>query len=120
MMRQISLIFLLALAGCAGGTVLNDKPADSSTAAYIEVISGDQFWIRPAQHSGKQMFQSPGIWVSDGWFILEDWCFYPKNRPSNVLTDFGMGNTHTIHFLGGHRYTLQCDPDIYAKIDLVD
>lgn len=66
----------------------------------------------------KQEFQSPGIWVSDGWFVLEDWCFHPKNQPSE-LVDFGDGNYQTIHFRGGHHYTLQCDPNAWG-IDLVD
>lgn len=57
--------------------------------------------------------------MSEGWFVLEYGCFYPKNQPRNGF--FDLGNVgHTIHLLDGHRYTLQCDPDVFGKADLID
>lgn len=118
-MRWIALVLLVALAGCAGGVIMSDKPADPSKAAYIEVISADRFSIRPAQHPDIRELKFPGMWVSDGWFILSSWCFYPKNQPRDAFYDLGP-DFHTIHFRAGHHYTLRCDPDVFAKYDLVD
>jgi len=119
-MRWQTVMLLVFLAGCAGGVILKDKPSDPSGAAYIEVISDEQFWIRPEQSRDRQLFKAPGIWVSDGWFALEGWCYYPKNQTPDALYDFGNGTSINLHFLAGHHYTLQCDPDVWAKLDLID
>jgi hypothetical protein len=108
------------LAGCAGGIILGDRAAGPSKAAFIEVQTDDQFKIRPMQSQASQELKAPGIWVSDGWFVIEYTCFHPKNNPPNALIDLMGYASHADHFFAGHRYALQCDPHIFGEIDLID
>ena len=115
-MRWAALASLLFIAGCVGGSILADKPSDPSKAAFIAVDAPEHFSIHPTGHSdGEKDLQAPGIWVSDGWFVLYHSCGRPKDAQVETLSEH-----YTIHFKGGHRYTLGCDPDARDKITLVD
>lgn len=119
-MRFIVLGLVAALTGCAGDAILKDQPSDTTKAAFITVKTDDLFFIRSTTHSEQSTkFSTPGIWVSDGWFVVDDACIHPKNRPGNEIIDL-IGEEYTIHFRGGHRYDLRCDPDAFGKINLID
>lgn len=116
-----SLSMMLLLCGCAGGAVLVDKPTDLSRAAFIEIPSDERFWIRPIHDDAKAEVKigQTGIWVTEGWFLVEDQCFSPKNQKDMIVT-FEDDDFETIKVKSGHRYKLQCDPDVVAKINLIE
>ena len=121
--RKISVALLsMTLYGCAGGAILAEKPADVSKVAHLEVLADDEnFWIWPIHGDieTEQRIKAPGVWVTDGWFMIEDQCFSPKNNKKELMIS-ETDDYETIHVHGGHDYRLQCDPDVVARINLID
>jgi hypothetical protein len=112
-----SLILLSALGGCAiqRGEILGKSPLDYKDTAFISVSDDEYFWIAPpvsGPHGtppAQMQIPKDGVWVREGWFIVEFQCFTPSDRPSGmdpILPESDDQKPVFIH--AGHRYKLSC------------
>lgn len=128
-MLQVLIFCLLALAlgGCASqrGEVLGRSALGYSDVAFIDVAQDEYFWIAPpasGPHGVKPAsVQIPpqGLWVREGWFIVEFQCFTPRDLPETrdpILPETDDQKPVYIH--AGHRYMLSCSPDKIGDISL--
>lgn len=120
---------LLALCGCEArrGEILGASPLGYPDTAFVEVGDDEYFWIAPPP-SGRHgvapaQMQVPkaGVWVLEGWFIVESQCFTPRDRPE--VQDPILPETQDrdyIYIHAGHRYLLTCSPTRVGKFLLQD
>lgn len=122
---------LLALAGCGArrGSILGTADPGSPDAAYVTVPEDEYFWLQPpaaGRHSApppEMQIPKQGLWVSDGWFMLELQCYTPKNIPprdaDHPILD-RVQDEKMIYLHGGHRYLLRCSDDRYGEYTLTE
>ena len=80
---------LLVVCGCAArrGEILGTSPLGYRDTAFIEIGEDEYFWIAPpvsGPHGvppAQMQIPKSGLWVLEGWFIVESQCFTPKDRP---------------------------------------
>lgn len=130
MMRACTIaVLLLALCACAArrGEILGPSPLGYQDIAFIEVGDDDYFWIAPPVSGPRGVppaqMQVPkaGVWVLEGWFIVESQCFTPKDRPEvmdPILPE--TQDQQPIYIHAGHRYRLACSPTRVGKFELED
>ena len=125
----VLLLLLLALSVCASrrGEILGPSPLGYQDTAFIEVGHDEYFWIAPPA-SGRHgvppaQMQVPkaGVWVREGWLIVESQCFTPKDRPEvmdPILPD--TPDQQPVYVHAGHRYLLTCSPTRIGRFELRD
>ena len=130
MMRTLILLsFVLALCGCEArrGEILGPDPLAYPDTAFVAVGDDEYFWIAPpasGRHGvppAQMQIPKAGVWVREGWFIVESQCFTPKDRPQvldPILPETQDQEPLYIH--AGHRYLLTCSPDRVGKFLLQD
>ena len=123
------LLLPLLLGGCAiqRGEVLGRSPLGYADTAFIGVGQDEYFWIAPPA-SGKHgvppasmQIPADGLWVREGWFIVEFQCFAPRDRAATndpIIPETDDQKPIFIH--AGHRYMLSCSPTKIGQIDLQD
>lgn len=126
----LSLLPLL-LTGCGArlGRILGTADPHSSDAAYVTAPSDEYFWLQPpavGPHTPpppEMQIPRQGLWVSDGWFMLELECYSPKNAPirdaDHPILD-RVQDEQPIYLHGGHHYLLRCSDDRYGEFILTE
>ena len=132
--RLLSLVLgcaSLALAGCAAqrAEVLGSAPLGYPDAAFIHVPEDEYFWIappRPGAHGvqpAEVQIPKEGIWVREGWLVVEFQCYSPKDAPQ-VQTAYPIlpetEDEKTLYVPGGHRYLLSCDRRRIGRFELLE
>src|SRR5437868_3741660 len=86
----LSLLSMLALAGCAiqRAEILGPSPLDYADASFLVPNEDEYFWIAPpvsGPHGvapASMQLPKDGLWVREGWLIVEFQCFTPSDRPA--------------------------------------
>lgn len=123
------LLSIVALAGCAArrGEILGASPLGYKDTAFIEVGDDEYFWIAPpvsGPHGvppAQMQIPKTGLWVLEGWFIVESQCFMPRDRPLGqdpIIPETDDQQPLYIH--AGHRYLLTCSPTRIGRFLLED
>jgi len=125
----VALLLLLGLGGCVmqRGEILGKNPLAYKDIAFISVGDDEYFWIAPpvsGRHGtppAEMQIPKDGVWVREGWFVVEFQCFSPSDRPSGVdpilpETD----DQKPVYIHAGHRYKLSCSPTRVGDIVLQD
>ncbi|HEX2667177.1 MAG TPA: hypothetical protein VHP13_02285 [Gammaproteobacteria bacterium] len=129
MRKLFALAPLLLLAGCASqrGEVLGKSALGYADAAFISVQEDEYFWIAPpaaGRHGvapASMQIPRQGLWVREGWFIVEFQCFTPRDVPGvqdPILPETDDEKPVYIH--AGHRYLLSCSPTRMGDIELTE
>ena len=128
-LRIASCLLLLALGGCSiqRGEILGKGPLDYKDTSFIRVPQDEYFWIAPpaaGRHgvppASMQIPQS-GLWVREGWFMVEFQCFTPRDRPASadpILPETDDQKPVYIH--AGHHYLLSCSATKVGDIDVAE
>ena len=124
-------LLALALAACMPhrGEILGPSAAGYADAAFVSVPEDEYFWIAPppaGRHSAapaEQQIPKDGLWVRDGWYIVESQCYSPRDAPATrtaypILPETDDDKPVYIH--GGHRYRLSCDARKVGVFDLME
>ncbi len=127
LLRPCLLLLLLpVLTGCGArlGRILGTADPQSPDAAYVTVPPDEYFWLQPpaaGRHSApppEMQIPKQGLWVSDGWFVLELQCYSPKNvkaRDADHPMLDRVQDEQPVYLHGGHRYFLRCSDDHYDQ-----
>ena len=119
----------LALGGCAvqRAEILGPSPLDYGDTSFIVPYQDEYFWIAPppaGRHGvAPAAMQVPkaGVWVREGWLMVEFQCFTPSDRP--VVKDPILPESNDrkpIFIYAGHHYLLRCSPNKMDDIVLAD
>lgn len=120
---------VLALGACAAerGEILGPDPLGYKDVAHIEVGHDEYFWIAPpvsGPHGvppAQMQIPKDGLWVREGWFIVESQCFTPKDRPMGEDPILPEGDDQRpLYVHAGHRYLLTCSPTQVGRFVLED
>src|SRR5690348_16374449 len=132
LLRLCLLLSLLpVLAGCGArlGRILGTADPRSSDAAYVTVPPDEYFWLHPpaaGRHGTpppEMQIPKQGLWVSDGWFVLELQCYSPKNlqpRDADHPMLDRVQDEQLVYLHAGHRYLLRCSDDHYGQYTLTE
>ena len=124
-----SLLLLFMLGGCAmqRGEILGRSPLDYKDTAFISVGDDEYFWIAPPVSSrhgtppAQMQIPKEGVWVREGWFIVEFQCFTPADRPSGVDPILPESDDQKpVYIHAGHHYKLSCSPTRVGDIVVQD
>jgi|GEM_PF-4653109 len=119
---------LAALLGCAAerAQILGDVPQGYPGAAHIRVPEDEFFWVTSppsgphATPSADIQVLKDGLWVSEGWLLVDFQCYTPKDAPRQtedpILPEGQDEKPVFIH--GGRRYLLHCDPTRMGRFEL--
>ena len=125
----LALLTALCLSGCTlqRGEILGASPLDYKDVAFLTPREDEYFWIAPPT-SGPHAVQPvsmqvppAGMWVREGWFMVEFQCFTPRDRPA--VNDPILPETQdekALYLYAGHRYLLGCSPTKVGDIVLQD
>jgi hypothetical protein len=122
-------LLLLALSACTlqRAEILGPTPLSYGDAAFIVPHGDEYFWIAPpaaGPHSvlpASMQLPKSGVWVREGWLMVEFQCFTPSDRP--VLNDPIIPETNDqkpVFIHAGHHYELRCSPTKVGDIVLDD
>jgi hypothetical protein len=125
--RLLPMLLPLALGACAAqrAEILGPSPLHYADASFLIPHDDEYFWIAPpaaGPHSvAPAAIQLPkaGVWVREGWLLVEFQCFTPSDRPAvrdPILPDTDDQKPVFIH--AAHRYELRCSPDRIGDIVL--
>lgn len=126
--RLCMLLLVSLLGGCAiqRGEVLGKSALGYADASFVGVGEDEYFWISPpaTRHGPRpasMQIPAGGLWVREGWFVLEFQCFTPRERtaPNDPIipeTD----DQKPVYLHAGHRYMLSCSPTKIGDIELQD
>jgi hypothetical protein len=130
-MSIASALLALLLSACAvtRGEILGSSAAGDADAAFVSVPEDEYFWIAPppaGPHSptpADRQIPKDGLWLRDGWYIVESQCYSPKDAPASrsaypILPETDDDKPVYIH--GGHRYRLSCDAHKVGVFDVVE
>ena|ERR1700733_8149967 len=119
----------LLLCGCVlqRGEILGASPLNYKDVSFLTPREDEYFWIAPPV-SGPHGVQpvsmqvpAAGMWVREGWFVVEFQCFMPRDRPA--VTDPILPETpdeKELYLYAGHRYRLSCSPTRVGAVVLED
>lgn len=132
LLRLCLLLTLLpVLDGCGArlGRILGTTDPQSSDAAYVTVPPDEYFWLQPpvaGRHSAplpEMQIPKQGLWVSEGWFVVELQCYSPKNvklsDAEHPMLD-RVQDEQMLYLHGGHRYLLRCSDDRFGEYVLTE
>ena len=119
----------LMLTACATqrAEILGSSPLSYSDTSFIVPYEDEYFWIAPppaGRHSpapAAMQLPKAGVWVREGWLMVEFQCFTPIDRPAvkdPILPESEDQKPVFIH--AGHRYLLRCSPTKVGEILLAD
>lgn len=125
--RSIALLLPLFLAACAiqRAEILGPSPLSYSDTSFIAPFEDEYFWIAPpaaGRHSvapAAMQLPKAGVWVREGWLMVEFQCFTPSDRPEvkdPILPETDDQKPVYIH--AGHHYQLRCSPTKVGDIVL--
>ena len=125
--RLAPLLLSLALWGCAvqRAEILGSSPLSYSDTSFIVPYQDEYFWIAPlvvGRHSvapAAMQLPKAGVWVREGWLMVEFQCFTPSDRPAvkdPILPESDDQKPVFIH--AGHHYLLRCSPSKIGEIVL--
>lgn len=125
----VPLLLGLALSGCAAqrAEILGPSPLSYNDTSFVVPYQDEYFWIAPppaGRHSpAPAAIQLPkaGVWVREGWLMVEFQCFTPSEQPAvkdPILPESDDRKPVYIH--AGHHYLLRCSPSKLDDIVLAD
>ena len=111
-MRLYALTATAMLAGCAGGTVL-EQP--STGASHLSAAPGVLLRISP-MHSERVTnivkSKAADVFLSGGWYQVDFNCSYLERGDSWVLSITEYTTSRNLRIVPGYDYTLECDPKV--------
>lgn len=127
--QLIGLLFLLALGGCAAerGEILGESALGYRDVAFVSAHGDDYFWLAPppaGPHGAvpaEMQIPPQGIWVREGWFVVEFQCFSPQDVPATrdpILPE--SDDQKPVFLSAGHRYMLACSPTRMGDFNVYD
>jgi hypothetical protein len=128
--RSLPVLLLpLALSACAiqRAEILGPTPLSYGDASFLAPLDDEYFWIAPlaaGRHTpapAAMQLPKAGVWVREGWLMVEFQCFTPSDRPEvkdPILPETDDQKPVFIH--AGHRYELRCSPTKVGDIVLAD
>ncbi|HEY4127369.1 MAG TPA: hypothetical protein VGN70_04935 [Gammaproteobacteria bacterium] len=121
MVIRASLLSLaaLCLCGCAvqRAEILGPDPLGYQDVSFLTPDQDQYFWIAPpvsGPHGvppASMQLPATGVWVRQGWMVVEFQCFTPVDRPE--VKDPILPETQDekpVFIYAGHRYLLTCSP----------
>ena len=117
----------LALGACATprAEILGPSPLDYHDTSFLVPHDDEYFWIAPpavGRHGvapAAMQLPKAGVWLREGWLMVEFQCFTPSDRPAvkdPILPESDDQKPVYIH--AGHRYELRCSPTRIGDIVL--
>jgi hypothetical protein len=112
-------LFALGLSGCVlqRAEILGSSPLAYQDVSFLTPREDEYFWIAPpptGPHAAQPVsMQVPtaGVWVREGWLVVEFQCFTPRDRPAvmdPILPE--TPDEETLYLYAGHHYRLSCSP----------
>jgi uncharacterized membrane protein YqaE (UPF0057 family) len=125
----LPLLAVLSFSGCTlqRGEILGSSPLDYQDVSFLTPRQDEYFWIAPPRlgpHDVQPVsMQLPpaGVWVREGWIMVEFQCFTPRDRPA--VNDPILPETQddkALYLHAGHRYRLSCSPMRIGDVVLED
>jgi hypothetical protein len=119
----------LMLGACAiqRAEILGPSPLSYTDTSLIVPYEDEYFWIAPpaaGPHTpapAAMQLPKDGVWVREGWMMVEFQCFTPVDRPvvkDPIIPESEDQKPVFIH--AGHRYELRCSPTKVGDIVLSD
>jgi hypothetical protein len=126
---SVPLLLGLTLTACAAqrAEILGPSPLSYGDTSFIVPYEDEYFWIAPpaaGPHSvapAAMQLPKAGVWVREGWLLVEFQCFTPSDRPEvkdPILPESDDQKPVFIH--AGHHYLLRCSPSKIGEIQLTD
>jgi hypothetical protein len=125
----LPLLLPLLLSACVvqRAEILGASPLDYKDVSFLTAREDEYFWIAPPASSvhGVQpvsmQLPAAGVWVREGWMVVEFQCFTPRDRPAvndPILPETQDQKSVFIH--AGHRFMLSCSPTRVGEFVLDD
>jgi hypothetical protein len=126
---RLACLSSLALTGCAvqRAEILGPSPLGYTDASFIVPHEDEYFWVAPPVSGPHGVpptaLQLPkaGVWVREGWLMVEFQCFTPSDRPAvryPILPETPDQRPVFVH--AGHHYELRCSPTRIGEFVLAD
>ncbi len=107
--------------------ILGADPLGYKDVSFLTPAPDEYFWIAPPV-SGRHGVQpvsiqlsASGVWVREGWMVVDFQCFMPSDRPA--VNDPILPETpdeKAVFIQAGHRYMLSCSPTRVGDFALQD
>jgi hypothetical protein len=125
----LPLLAALWLSGCViqRAEILGASPLAYKDVSFLTPREDEYFWIAPpatGPHGVQPVsMQLPpaGVWVREGWMMVEFQCFTPRDRPAvndPILPE--TSDEKALYLYAGHHYRLSCSPVRIGDVVLED